>query len=61
MKIHELHGAEYLLRSRQLRSYSRISQHFMEPEGSLQFSQEPATVSYPEQDEFSPYHPFLFL
>jgi len=27
----------------------------MEQEGSLQFSQEPATGSYPEPDESSPY------
>jgi hypothetical protein len=29
-----LHGAEPFLRSHQLRSHSRISKHFMEPEGS---------------------------
>jgi hypothetical protein len=29
------HGAAPYLRSRQLCSYSRISQHFMEPGGSL--------------------------
>jgi hypothetical protein len=29
----EFHEAEPFVRSRQLRSYSRISQHFMEPEG----------------------------
>jgi hypothetical protein len=29
------HGAEPFWRSRQLCSYSRISQHFMEPEGSF--------------------------
>jgi hypothetical protein len=34
------HGAEPLLRSRQLCRYSRTSQHFMEPEGSLPCSQE---------------------
>jgi hypothetical protein len=36
------------LRSCQLRSYSRISQHFMESEGSLLCSQEPSTGHYPE-------------
>jgi hypothetical protein len=36
-----LHGAEPFFRSVQLCSYSRISQHFMGPEGSLPCSQEP--------------------
>jgi hypothetical protein len=31
----------------------------MEPEGSLPFSQEPATVPYPQPDHFSPYHAIL--
>jgi hypothetical protein len=40
--IHLLaHGAESFLRSRQLCSYSRTSQHFMEPEGSAPCLQEP--------------------
>jgi hypothetical protein len=29
----QFHGAESFLRSRQLRSYSRISQYFMKPDG----------------------------
>jgi hypothetical protein len=33
----------------------------MKPEGSLTFSQESATVPYPELDEFSPYFDTLFL
>jgi hypothetical protein len=40
-----LHGAESFLRSRQLRSYSRISQHFMEPQGSLPRLLEPSTCA----------------
>jgi hypothetical protein len=33
----------------------------MEPEGSLPYSQEPSTNTYPESDRFSPYHPILSL
>jgi hypothetical protein len=32
----------------------------MEPEGSLPYSQEPATGPYPEPDESSPYFSILF-
>jgi hypothetical protein len=38
--------AEAFLRSRHLSSYSRISQQFMEPEGSLPCTQEPSTGPY---------------
>jgi hypothetical protein len=41
-------------------SYSRISQHFVEPEGSVPYSQQSATGPYPELDESSPYLPILF-
>ena len=43
-----LHGAE------SLRSQSRNSPHFMEPEGSLPHSQVPATCPYPEPARSSP-------
>jgi hypothetical protein len=42
-------------------SLSRTSQHFMEPEGSLQLSQELSTCPYPEPDQFSLHHPILPL
>jgi hypothetical protein len=51
------HGAEPLLRSRQLSSHSRTSQHFMEPESSLPCSQEPCTCSYSEPRQSNPYIP----
>jgi hypothetical protein len=51
--------AEPFLRSCQLCSYSRTSQHFMELQGSLPCSQEPSTGPYPERDRSGPYHPIL--
>jgi hypothetical protein len=36
--------------------HSIVSQHFMEPEGSIPNSQELSTCSYPEQDLSSPHH-----
>jgi hypothetical protein len=53
--------AELSLRRRQSPSYLRILQHFMEPEGSLPCSQEPAIGPYPQPDQSGPYHPILSL
>jgi hypothetical protein len=55
------YGAEPFLRSCQLCSHSRTSQHLMEPEGALPCSQEPSTGPYLEPDQCSPYHPILSL
>jgi hypothetical protein len=52
------HGAEPFLRSCQLCSYSRISQHVMEPEDSLPCSQEPSTGPYLHQ--INPIHTIPF-
>jgi hypothetical protein len=41
--------------------YSIVSQHFMEPEGSISNSQELYTCSYPEPDQSSPHYPILPL
>jgi hypothetical protein len=45
-----LHGGPSVFTSRQLCSYSKNSQHSMEPEILLLCSQEPATGSYPKPD-----------
>jgi hypothetical protein len=37
--------------------HSIVSQHFMEPEGSIPNPQELSACSYPEQDQSSPLHP----
>jgi hypothetical protein len=55
------HGAEPFSRSCQLCSYSRTSQHFMEPEGSIPCSQQPSTGPYPQPDQSNPYHSILSL
>jgi hypothetical protein len=52
-------GAEHFLRSRQLFSHSRTSQHFMKPEGSLPCSQEPSTGLYPERHQYNAHRPIL--
>jgi hypothetical protein len=46
---------------RQSLSYSKISQRFIEPKGSLSDSQETSTGLYPEPDQSNPYHLILFL
>ena len=42
-----VHGAEFFLSRQTVLSYSRNSEHFMEPEGSLPHSQVPITCPYP--------------
>jgi hypothetical protein len=37
--------------------HSIVSQHFMEPEGSVPNPQELFTCPYPEPDQSSPHHP----
>jgi hypothetical protein len=39
----------------------KMSQRFMEPEGSLPPSQEPSAGPYPEPDRSNPHHPILSL
>jgi hypothetical protein len=46
-----------LFKANQLCNHSVVSQHFMEPEGSLPQSQELSTCPYPEPDKSSPNHP----
>jgi hypothetical protein len=55
------HGAEPFLRSCQLFSYSRTSQHFTEPEGSLLRSQELSTGPYPKPHQSDLYHSILSI
>jgi hypothetical protein len=56
-----LHGAEPFLRSGQLWSYSRTSQHSVGSEHSLPCSKEPSISPCPVPDQSSPYHPILSL
>jgi hypothetical protein len=42
-------------------NHSVVSQHFMEPEGSLPRSQELSTCTYPEPDQSGPQHSILSL
>jgi hypothetical protein len=53
------------LRSCQSLSYSRIFQHYMQPESSLPSSQDPSTDPYPEPDLFhwlySPFGPWPLI
>jgi hypothetical protein len=48
--------AEPFLRSRQLCSHPRTSQHFMEPEGSVPCSQEPSPPLVPILSLIDPVH-----
>jgi hypothetical protein len=57
----QLYGADRHSRGRQLGSHSILSEHFIEPEGSLPCSQQLSTFSYPEPDRSSSHHPILSL
>jgi hypothetical protein len=46
----KLHEADAFFGSQQVLSYSRNSTHFIEPEGSSPYSQEPAICTYPEPE-----------
>jgi hypothetical protein len=57
----KLCGAEYHSRCHKLCSHSVVSQHFMEPEGSLLSLQELSTCTYPEPNQSRPQHSILSL
>jgi hypothetical protein len=61
VKLTNPHGPESFFENQQSLNYSRISQHFVEPEGLFPSSQEPVTGPCPEPDESRPYHPNVFL
>jgi hypothetical protein len=52
-----LYGAEHHSSGHKLCSHLRVSQHFMEPEGSLQHSQELSDCPNPESDQSSSHQP----
>jgi hypothetical protein len=55
------HGAEPFLRSRQLCSYSRTSQHFYGTQRFITALHKPSTGPYPEPNRSNPYNPILPL
>lgn len=56
-----VYAAESFLRSRQLLRYSRITHYFVDLEYSVPCTQNPFTGTHPAPEEYSPYHPVLFL
>jgi hypothetical protein len=51
------HKAEHYARGLQMLGHSIVSQHFVEPESTLPYSQELSTCPYLEPDQSSPHHP----
>jgi hypothetical protein len=51
-----LYAAEHYSIGHYMLGHSIVSQHFMEPIGSIPNSQELSTCSYPEPDQSSPHH-----
>jgi hypothetical protein len=60
-KTNKLHGAKSFIGRQQLLNHPKNSQHFMEPEGSILWSQEITSGPCPEPEESSPWSHILFL
>ena len=56
----QFHGAESFVRSRQFVTNSRNFLHFMEPQGSLPCSKQPASWPNPRPDQSNPLDPIPF-
>jgi hypothetical protein len=52
---------DFLTTELNITTEATTSQHFMEPKGSLPYSQELSAFPYPEQHQSSLYHPILSL
>jgi hypothetical protein len=61
LTVHELPKYNHTTKCTRVLMLKRNSKRFIEPEDSLPYSQNPATISYPEQDEFGSHAPKQFL